>query len=102
MTNVPSLRYIFSLQVNIAKVQQSLPELRRDGSTVLSSLTANLMYDERTTSRANGILPQSDFIPRIAQRLQENPDEVIKDFETIRQYSKSHINQRQCSLITLL
>ncbi|KAK7694817.1 hypothetical protein QCA50_002005 [Cerrena zonata] len=74
------------LQVNIAKVQQSLPELRRDGSTVLSSLTATLMYAENVTSRANGILPQSEFIPRIAQRLQETPEEVLRDFETIRQH----------------
>ena len=60
------------------------------------------MYDERSISRANGVLPQSDFIPRIAQRLQRNPDEVIEDFETIRQYNKSRINKRQCSLIRLL
>lgn len=78
----------FSLQVNIAKIQQSLPELRRDGSTVLSSLTTSLMYNESVTYRANGILPQSEFIPRISQKLQETPDEVIRDFETIRQHSK--------------
>ncbi|CAL1695478.1 unnamed protein product [Somion occarium] len=74
------------LQVNIAKMQQSLPEMRRDGSTVLSSVSANLLYDESSTSRAGGILPQSDFIPRLAEELQNSPDKVIKDFEAIREH----------------
>lgn len=30
-----------------------------------------------------------DSIPKLVQRLQETPDDVVKDFEEIRKYSKS-------------
>ncbi|KAH8102439.1 Metalloenzyme, LuxS/M16 peptidase-like protein [Cristinia sonorae] len=74
------------LQVNVAKIQQSLPELKRDGSTVLSSISSNLLSSEESTSRAGGILPQAEFIPKLAAQLQESPEEAIKDFEEIRRY----------------
>jgi len=74
------------LQVTIAKIQQSLPEMKRDGNTVLGSLWADLLYDESSTSRAGGVLPQVDFLPKLSKQLQATPDEVIKDFEEIRKY----------------
>ncbi|KAH9950492.1 Metalloenzyme, LuxS/M16 peptidase-like protein [Amylocystis lapponica] len=74
------------LQVTIAKIQQSLPELKRDGDNILSSVSADLLYDESSTSRAGGILPQIEFIPKLAQQLQSSPDEVVKDFEEIRKH----------------
>ncbi|PCH33772.1 hypothetical protein WOLCODRAFT_61455 [Wolfiporia cocos MD-104 SS10] len=74
------------LQVTIAKIQQALPEMKRDGDNVLSSVSADLLYDESSTSRSGGVLPQIDFIPQLAQRLQQSPEEVIKEFEEIRQY----------------
>ncbi|KAJ7038105.1 Metalloenzyme, LuxS/M16 peptidase-like protein [Mycena alexandri] len=49
------------LQVTIAKIQQSLPEMKRDGNTVLGSLWADLLYNEASTSRAGGILPADRF-----------------------------------------
>lgn len=76
------------LQVTIAKIQQSLPEMKRDGNTVLGSVWADLVYDETSTSTAGGLLPQVDFIPKLAQELQETPDKVIADFEEIRKYSE--------------
>ncbi|GLB36235.1 putative insulinase (Peptidase family M16) [Lyophyllum shimeji] len=74
------------LQVAIAKTQQSLPELKRDGNNVLGSVWATLVYNEDSTSRAGGVLPQADFIPKLAKQLQEKPDRVIADFEEIRKY----------------
>ncbi|TCD61425.1 hypothetical protein EIP91_008439 [Steccherinum ochraceum] len=79
-------RSMFSLQVNVAKIQQSLPELKRDGSTVLSSVSTSLLSSENSTSRAGGVLPQAEFIPKLAAQLQEAPEEAIKDFEEIRKY----------------
>ena len=76
------------LQVVLAKIQQSLPQRRRDGGTVLSSLWNSLMFDESSTSRAGGVLPQAEFIPRLLKSLQESPSEVIAEFEEIRKYSK--------------
>ena len=46
------------------------------------------MFDDSSTFRAGGILPQSQFIPRLLKSLQESPSEVIADFEEIRKYSK--------------
>ncbi|KAJ3976962.1 Metalloenzyme, LuxS/M16 peptidase-like protein [Lentinula raphanica] len=74
------------LAVTIAKVQQSLPEMKRDGNTVLGSLWAELMFSEKSTSRASGVLPQVDFVPKLAKELQEHPEKVIADFEEIRKH----------------
>jgi len=74
------------LQVNLAKIQQSLPELKRDGNTVLSSVWADLLYAENSTSRAGGVLPQTKFIPKLIQDLHDSPDKVIADFNELRKY----------------
>ncbi|KAF9569657.1 hypothetical protein CPC08DRAFT_731821 [Agrocybe pediades] len=72
------------LQVVLAKIQQSLPEMKRDGSNVLSSLWATLLYSEQSTSRSGGVLPQAEFIPKLIKTLQDSPAEVIADFKEIR------------------
>lgn len=74
------------LSVVLAKIQQSLPENKRDGNNVLSALWADLLYNEKSTSRYNGVLHLTDYIPRLTKRLQETPEEVIKEFEEIRSY----------------
>lgn len=72
------------LQIVIAKIQQSLPEMKRDGNNVLGSLWADMIYDDNSTSRFGGIIPQADFIPKLAKQLQASPAQVIADFEEIR------------------
>ncbi|RDB28821.1 hypothetical protein Hypma_015435 [Hypsizygus marmoreus] len=74
------------LAVVIAKIQQSLPEMKRDGNNVLGSVWADLIYNEDSTSRCGSVLPQVEFIPKLAKQLQESPAEVIADFEEIRKY----------------
>ncbi|TFK57173.1 hypothetical protein OE88DRAFT_1650788 [Heliocybe sulcata] len=74
------------LQVTAAKIQQSLPELKRDGNTVLSSFQTDLLYDETSSTRAGALLAQMEFIPKIMQQLQESPEAVTKEFEELRQY----------------
>ncbi|KAF8807490.1 hypothetical protein BYT27DRAFT_7189561 [Phlegmacium glaucopus] len=74
------------LQVVLAKIQQSLPEMKRDGGNVLGSLWASLMYDDNSTSRSGGVLSQAEFIPKLSKSLQESPSEVLADFEEIRKY----------------
>jgi hypothetical protein len=84
------MTYLFCnrLQVVLAKIQQSLPAMKRDGQRVLQSLWKCLMFDDSSTSRVGGILPQAEFIPKLLKSLQESPDEVIADFEEFRKYSK--------------
>lgn len=84
------MTYLFynRLHVVLAKIQQSIPASKRHGRTVLGSLWSSLMFDDGSTSRAGGVLPQAEFIPGLLRSLQESPSEVIADFEEIRKYSK--------------
>lgn len=74
------------LQISAAKLAQSLPELKRDGNNVLSSVWAEMLYDKSSTSLAGAILPQAEFVPKLIQNLQEDPDTVVADFEELRKY----------------
>lgn len=75
------------LQVTIAKIQQTLPELKRDGSNVLSAVSAQQLYGKNSTPTAGGVLEQTEFIPKITKQLQDEPDVVISKFEKIRELS---------------
>lgn len=71
----------------MAKIQQNLPELKRDGNTVLGAVSAQQLYDANSTQRAGSVVEQMDFIPIISKQLQDSPDDVIAKLETIRKYS---------------
>ncbi|KAF9650047.1 hypothetical protein BDM02DRAFT_3185737 [Thelephora ganbajun] len=72
------------LQITVAKIQQSLPEMKRNGKTVLSAIASEQLYDETSTPRAGTILKQAEFIPGLIQQLQDEPKMVIGEFEAIR------------------
>ncbi|EIN14202.1 hypothetical protein PUNSTDRAFT_49027 [Punctularia strigosozonata HHB-11173 SS5] len=74
------------LQVAVAKIRQSLPELKRDGNTVLGSVSAAMLYDENSTSRAGGVLTQMEFIPTLSEQLESHTNKVLEAFEQIRSY----------------
>ncbi|KAF7320399.1 hypothetical protein MKEN_00824700 [Mycena kentingensis (nom. inval.)] len=75
------------LQVTISKIQQSLPEIKRDGNAVLGSLWSNLLFSESSACRASGLLPQIDFIPQVSKQIQEDPEQVFADLAEIRRYA---------------
>lgn len=76
------------LQVTTAKILQSLPEMKRDGSTVLASIWTDTLYGENSTLRAGALLSQLEFIPKVTKQLQEQPAEVITALQEIRECSK--------------
>jgi hypothetical protein len=76
------------LQIDIAKIQQSLPEMKRDGSNVLGSLWSEMLFNEDSTTRSGSVLPQVEFIPKLAKELKDDPAKVIADFEQIRKFSQ--------------
>jgi hypothetical protein len=76
------------LQITVAQIQQALPGLKRDGSTVLSAVTNELLHAENCTTRASGVLIQSEFIRTLAEKIQDSPEEVIQAFEDIRRISE--------------
>ena len=73
------------LQITVAKIQQSLPEMKRDGKTVLSAIASEQLYNETSTPRAGTILKQAEFVPGLIQQLQDRPERVVEEFEVIRQ-----------------
>ncbi|KAF8844003.1 hypothetical protein BDN67DRAFT_895938 [Paxillus ammoniavirescens] len=77
-------RLLSRLHVSAAKLAQSIPELKRDGSNVLSSIWAETLFDKSSTSLAGAILSQAEFIPSLIRELQESPAEVIAAFEKLR------------------
>jgi hypothetical protein len=79
---------MYRLQVTVAKILQSLPERKRDGSTVLDSSWAELLYGDNSTLRAGALNVQAEFLPEVAKQLQESPDEVVNALKEIRNYIK--------------
>ena len=75
---------ITRLQITVAKIQQSLPEMKRNGKTVLSAIASEELYNETSTARAGTILKQAEFIPGLIQQLQDEPKKVTEEFELIR------------------
>ncbi|KLO20262.1 hypothetical protein SCHPADRAFT_817077 [Schizopora paradoxa] len=75
---------IARLQVTCAKIMQSMPELKRDGSNILSSFQCEMIYDKSSTTRANSVLAQAEAVPKLVQRLKDSPEEVQKDFQLLR------------------
>jgi hypothetical protein len=59
--------------------------MKRSGKTVLSAIASEQLYSETSTPRAGTILKQAEFIPGLIQQLQNNPEQVVEEFETIRQ-----------------
>lgn len=52
---------------------------------MLNAVASEQLYDETSTPRAGTILKQAEFIPGLIQRLQDEPEKVIEEFEAIRQ-----------------
>ncbi len=67
-------------------MQQEIPEWKRSGRDVLYSLWYDQIYGENSTPRFGHILQRAEIIPKLIQRLQESPEEVLVDFESIRKH----------------
>jgi len=67
-------------------MQQDIPGLKRSGINVLYSLWYDLMHADNSTQRFEHVLQRAEFIPKLIQRLQESPEEVLADFESIRKH----------------
>lgn len=77
---------LFRLAVSIAKIQQSLPESKRDGNAVVSSASGRLLFDETSSLQANALMTQLEFVPKLAQLIKDDPKKVVKDLEQLRSY----------------
>ncbi|CED82231.1 cytoplasm protein [Phaffia rhodozyma] len=83
------------LEVTIAKLVQELPQQKRDGSSVARSVSERMIMDEgKSTSVANGLLRQLEFLPEVATRLKDDPESVIRDLEKFREIITAPRNLR--------
>lgn len=48
-----------------------------------------MLYDKSSTSLASGLFAQMDFVPKLTKQLQDDPDSVVADLETLRKISVS-------------
>ena len=53
---------------------------------MLSSLMSDLMYSDESTSKFGGVLALAKSIPKLIQRLQESPEDVLAEFESLRKH----------------
>ncbi|KAG8934411.1 hypothetical protein FRC02_010045 [Tulasnella sp. 418] len=72
------------LEVNIAQIQQDLPEFKRDGWRVSNAVSTGLLFNSTSNRVISTIVSQMEAIPLLAKELQENSKAIIKDFQTIR------------------
>jgi hypothetical protein len=56
------------------------------GTTGACSLLNDMVYAENSTYRFCGVLQRAEFIPKLIQRFQESPEDVLADFESIRKH----------------
>lgn len=76
------------LEVTLAKVQQSLPEMKRDGNSMSRSVFSDLVYDKTLTSKNAGVMSLMEWIPRVAAEVQDNVQSVIEKLEKVRTLSR--------------
>ncbi|CUA75459.1 putative protein C3H1,02c [Schizosaccharomyces pombe 972h-] [Rhizoctonia solani] len=75
------------LEVNVAKLLQSIPEQKRDGDGIMKAVSNSLVFEvSKSVSSSGDITTQMEFIPKLAQKLQENPGQVIEEMKEFRKY----------------
>lgn len=84
------------LEVTVAKIQQSLPEAKRDGNAVVGALSETMLFSSASSSRAGAVLELMDFIPRLAETLKSSSEEVINNLESLRQHREFFNNIIKC------
>ena len=75
------------LEVTIAKLQQSLPQYKRDGNGVAGAVSTDLMYDASCTARYSTVTAMMEWIPRIAKELKENPKDLVQKLKRVQAIS---------------
>ncbi|CAE6445118.1 unnamed protein product [Rhizoctonia solani] len=78
------------LEVNVAKLLQSIPEQKRDGDTIMKAISRSLTFEiSKSVSKSRDITTQMEFIPKLARRLQEKSEEVITEMKEFREHVTS-------------
>ncbi|WVR06565.1 hypothetical protein IAU60_003596 [Kwoniella sp. DSM 27419] len=75
------------LAVIVAKLLQELPSEKRDGNSIAHAWANKLTYDEnKSTSQSCELLNRLEWIPSVAETLENDPETVIQKLEELRQH----------------
>jgi Zn-dependent M16 (insulinase) family peptidase len=75
------------LEVTIAKLQQSLPQYKRDGNGVAGAVSTDLTFDVSCTARYSTVTGMMEWVPRISKELKESPKEVVRKMKKVQAIS---------------
>jgi hypothetical protein len=75
------------LEVTVAKLQQNLPQYKRDGNGVASAVSTDLTFDASCTVRYATVTGMMEWVPRVAKQLKENPKEVVGKMKHVQAIS---------------
>jgi Zn-dependent M16 (insulinase) family peptidase len=73
------------LRISTAKILQTLPARKREGSDVSAALYDDLIFDpDRAPMAANNLFKQESCLPAVLEKLKSDPDAVIAQMEQLR------------------
>jgi Zn-dependent M16 (insulinase) family peptidase len=90
------------LGVTIAKLQQSLPQYKRDGNGVAGAVSTDLTFDESCTARCATVTGMMEWVPRISKELKESPKEVVRKMKKIQAISTFFLVFLTCLSMVLI
>jgi len=71
-------------KVLATKMENSVSELKRKGSKVVSIMMNAVLFSEKSNHQVSNMIKQQVFLKDLQKRLETNPNEVIKDLEEVR------------------
>lgn len=87
------------LGVTIAKMQQSLPQYKRDGNGVAEAVSSDLTYDASCTARCGTVTGMMEWVPRISKELKENPKEIVRRMKKVQAISMFFVVVPTCFVV---
>ncbi|KAI9714357.1 MAG: hypothetical protein M1820_000318 [Bogoriella megaspora] len=72
------------LQASLAKMLADIPEEKRSGSQMLRAVDSMVHFSQLSSGRARNTLSKALYLKRLSRLLEENPDKVIADLESVR------------------
>merc|ERR550519_3040233 len=71
-------------RVLATKMENSVAELKRKGSKVVSIMMNSLLFNEESNHQVANMMKQQRFLKTLLKKLDCSPNEVIKDLEEVR------------------
>eukprot|EP00092_Neocalanus_flemingeri_P035801 GFUD01038981.1.p1 GENE.GFUD01038981.1~~GFUD01038981.1.p1 ORF type:complete len:1002 (+),score=290.69 GFUD01038981.1:52-3057(+) len=73
-------------KVLATKMENSVSELKRKGSKVVSIMMNSVLFSEKSNHQVSNMIRQQKFLKNLLKRLESSPNEVLNDLEQVRFY----------------